>query len=73
MTQLEQTRATTTRTAREVLDEARIHAWRHDRFRELGFPGAQALRLADEEQDWHAVEALLARGCSPALAWRIVR
>lgn len=49
----------------------RIHDWRAEQLRRLGLPAAHAARAADRV-DWHAVAALVARGCPPALAVRIV-
>ena len=51
-----------------------VYAWRLGRLLVLGFNFRQARVLADlEEVDLHHVEALLARGCEPALAFKILR
>jgi len=45
---------------------------RVERLRQLGIPPAHAELVADQV-DWHAIRDLVARGCAPALALRIVR
>jgi hypothetical protein len=54
-----------------AVERDRIHDWRVEQLRRLGLPAASAARAADRV-DWHAVAALVARGCPPALAVRIV-
>jgi hypothetical protein len=49
-----------------------VHEWRAERLRRLGLPHAQAEVFADIV-DWHAIADLVARGCAPAVALRIVR
>ena len=53
-------------------ERLRVHRWRAERLRELGIPPGHAELLADHV-DWHAIRDLVARGCAPALALRIVR
>jgi hypothetical protein len=54
-------------------DEAiRVHAWRVERLESLGIPGILAEAFADRV-DWHTIDALIAQGCSPALALEIAR
>jgi hypothetical protein len=48
-----------------------VHAWRAERLSRLGLPRLHAEVYA-HLVDWHAVAALVARGCSPMLALRIV-
>jgi hypothetical protein len=52
-------------------ERAQIHAWRAERLRELGVPAGHAELYADVV-DWHLVADLVARGCMPTLALRIV-
>jgi len=49
-----------------------VHAWRAEQLRRLGLPDAVTEAFADAV-DWHAVAALVARGCPPRLALEIVR
>jgi hypothetical protein len=49
-----------------------VHLWRVERLRQLGIPPGHAELVADQV-DWHAIRDLVARGCAPALALRIVR
>jgi hypothetical protein len=48
-----------------------VHEWRAERLRRLGVPPAHAVLFADRV-DWHAVADLVARGCPPTLALKIV-
>ena len=52
-------------------DEERVHAWRAEQLRRLGVPDALAEVFADIV-DWHALAALVERGCPPELALEIV-
>jgi hypothetical protein len=52
-------------------EEVRVHQWRAAQLRRLGFPHVHAEVFADAV-DWHAIADLVARGCAPALALRIV-
>jgi hypothetical protein len=58
----------------EVIDfeTRRVHEWRVTRLTGLGIPRPIADAEADRV-DWHQVASLVRRGCSPALALRIVR
>jgi len=49
-----------------------VHAWRSEQLQRLGLPHLLAEAWADLV-DWHAIAELVARGCSPELALRIVR
>lgn len=53
-------------------EELSIHAWRAEQLRRLGLSGILALAFA-RDVDWHEVEALVARGCPPELAFEIAR
>jgi hypothetical protein len=48
-----------------------VREWRTERLRQLGVPAAHAVLFADLV-DWHAIAALVARGCPPTLALKIV-
>jgi hypothetical protein len=48
-----------------------VLAWRVERLRQLGLPLLHAEVYA-HLVDWHAVAGLVARGCTPMLALRIV-
>jgi hypothetical protein len=49
-----------------------VHEWRTEQLRRLGLPRVLA-ELFAERVDWHAVAALVDRGCSPELALEIAR
>jgi hypothetical protein len=49
-----------------------VHAWRSEQLRRLGLPSMLADAFADVI-DWHALSALVARGCPLGLALQIVR
>jgi hypothetical protein len=49
-----------------------VREWRAEQLRRLGVPPAHASLFADLV-DWHAIAALVARGCPPTLALKIVR
>jgi len=53
-------------------DDLVVHAWRAEQLHRLGLHSVIAETFADLV-DWHALEALVARGCSPELALDIVR
>jgi hypothetical protein len=54
-------------------DEDRlVHEWRSWQLQRLGVSVWLADLLADSV-DWHAVEALVSRGCAPRIAVEIVR
>jgi hypothetical protein len=53
-------------------EELRVQAWRIEQLKRLGLPRTLAERFGDVV-DWHALAALVARGCSPELALEIVR
>jgi hypothetical protein len=48
-----------------------VHEWRVEQLRRLGVPPAHAALFADRIS-WHAVADLVARGCPPTLALKIV-
>jgi hypothetical protein len=50
----------------------RVRAWREEQLRRLGLPSLVAEAFADLV-DWHALAALVDRGCPPELALEIVR
>ena len=50
---------------------AEMHEWRCERLRSLGVPELLADFFADFV-DWHVIADLVARGCPPYLALRIV-
>jgi hypothetical protein len=49
-----------------------VRAWRVEQLRRLGLASTLAEAFADLV-DWHALAALVDRGCSPELALEIVR
>jgi hypothetical protein len=53
-------------------EELLIHAWRAEQLHRLGFSRLLAETFAGLV-DWHAVAALVARGCPPNVALEIVR
>ena len=55
-----------------VREAHRVRAWRAEQLRRLGLPFILADAFADEV-DWHAVAALMERGCPLGLAFQIVR
>ena len=57
------------RDARETLA---VHAWRAEQLRHLGVPAVIADAFADDV-DWHALAAMIERGCPLGLAFEIVR
>jgi hypothetical protein len=56
----------------ESEDELLVHEWRTEQLSRLGLPRSLAASFA-ERVDWHAVAALVERGCTPELALEIVR
>lgn len=48
-------------------------AWRIERLTLLGFPLGQAVALSEQPDVVHEVQTLMAAGCSPRLAYRILR
>jgi hypothetical protein len=55
-----------------VMEALRVRAWRAEQLRRLGLPHTLAQTFADLV-DWHALAALIERGCPPELALEIVR
>jgi hypothetical protein len=53
-------------------ENRRVRAWRVEQLRRLGLASALAVAFADVV-DWHALAALIDRGCPPELALEIVR
>ena len=49
-----------------------VREWRTEQLRRLGVPSVLADSFADEV-DWHALSALIKRGCPLVLALQIVR
>jgi hypothetical protein len=57
---------------RSASEDRLVHAWRSEQLRRLGLPFVLADVLADVI-DWHALSALIERGCPVGLALAIVR
>jgi hypothetical protein len=55
-----------------VMETLRVRAWRAEQLRRLGLTHALADTFADLV-DWHALAALIERGCPAELALEIVR
>ncbi len=53
-------------------EDVRVRHWRREQFYELGFSSSDARTLARSGADLTAVRELIARGCDPATAYRIV-
>jgi hypothetical protein len=53
-------------------EDHRVREWRAEQLRRLGLTTSLARAFADVV-DWHDIAALVARGCTPALALDIVR
>ena len=53
-------------------EKLRVHAWRAEQLQRLGMLYLLAETFADQI-DWHLYAELVARGCSPGLAFEIVR
>lgn len=53
-------------------EEIIVHEWRSQQLRRPGIPWALADKFA-AVVDWREIAALVERGCSPALAFEIVR
>ena len=51
----------------------RVRHWRREQFYELGFSNSDARTLARSGADLTATRELIAKGCDPATAYRIVR
>ena len=56
----------------ESAEAVALFEYRKERFIELGFSFRLALRLARDGADWHEAERLLAAGCPPATAARLL-
>jgi hypothetical protein len=56
----------------EESEDQLIRNWRTEQLLRLGLPRVLAESFA-ERVDWHAVAALVERGCAPELALEIVR
>ena len=61
-----------TESATHADESTRVHDWRAEQLRRLGFPYVHAEVFADIV-DWHVLADLISRGCTPALALKIVR
>jgi hypothetical protein len=56
-----------------TIDDRQVEDWRFEQLRRAGWPDQQALLLAlDPSVDLHQACDLLARGCPPTLALRIL-
>lgn len=51
----------------------RVEQFKIERFMGLGLGRYQAIRAVEDAVDWRAVEALLQRGCTLAVALEIAR
>jgi hypothetical protein len=51
----------------------RVEKFKIERFIALGLGRYEAIRAVEDAVDWHAVEALLATGCTLAVALEISR
>ena len=58
--------------ADESGEDARVYAWRVEQLLGLGFSYVIASAVASFI-DWHEIDRLVERGCSPELALEIVR
>ena len=54
------------------VEALRVRRWRRDQFYELGFPLADARKLAQSSVDLGAARTIIAKGCPPPLALRIL-
>jgi hypothetical protein len=50
----------------------RVRRWRRDQFYELGFPLADARKLAQSPVDLGDARKVISKGCPPTLALRIL-
>ena len=50
-----------------------VEKFKIEQFVALGLGRYEAIRAVEDEVDWHAVEALLKRGCTLAVALEISR
>ena len=53
-------------------EDVRVRHWRREQFYELGFSNSDARTLARSGADLTASRELIAKGCDPATAYRIV-
>jgi hypothetical protein len=57
----------------QTSNELSVEDWRYQQLVKAGWPETQALALAaDHHVDLHLACDLLAKGCDPETAWRIV-
>ena len=56
----------------DVSETVVVREWRAEQLRRLGVPSILAAAFADDV-DWHALSALIERGCELGLALEIVR
>ena len=54
------------------VEALRVRRWRRDQFFELGFPLADARKLAQAPVDLGDARSIVAKGCPPPLALRIL-
>jgi hypothetical protein len=57
---------------RDVMETLVVREWRAEQLRRLGLPAVVADVFADDV-DWHALSALIERGCPLGLALEIAR
>ena len=59
--------------SKKISEGERVRRWRIEQLRRAGYPARAALRLATcREVDLHLAIDLVARGCRPSLAVRIL-
>jgi len=64
----------TAKNPRRIQNEGlQVRQWRREQFYRLGFSNSDARTLARSGADLTRTRALIARGCDPATAYRIVR
>ncbi len=54
-------------------ESQKVHEYRLERFRELGFTPRTARMLEEKGVDWHDAENLLKAGCRVDTAYKILR
>lgn len=59
-------------TVEDIRAMDQLGAWTVRRMLQLGVPEEDAIALAQAGVSWHAVEALVARGCPPELVARVL-
>ena len=49
-------------------EPGRLHYWKVDRYRELGYDWSDAQKMVCLDIDWHELKDLLEHDCNPRLA-----